>query len=392
MAHDLTQPLALAVDELTPSIVVPGQQTLHIVAPAELIVATDAADDWPEIADIATNPSRAFLRARFVHGGEPPNRNGHLFRTEQLVDAHLQVRHAPLNMLHRTQHVLGCFAATRMVYPPGTDAAGGDYTAAPYVETLAAMWKFAFPDEYAAVKAAHDKGLAFLSQEGLPDTVTCYECGHNAPWKGYVNDGNCEHMNQTRPVRGARWMENPLFLGGATVIPPAMPGWKDASITRIAAYVDQHPAEAEAIYEQVAAVAPHLDGLELEAVMAMLIDHANPGISADKARKVIAPMWESTAKRYPDVDFVPPADVAEAVAAALETDTRLSVPADVVVRAKNLAARLPQPPATVRRIATDLTILRPTEPRLFALWGGEVGLAWAAGIVDAMDATDAAPS
>ena len=376
---DLTAPVVHGTAVLEPFSPVGALQILSTVD-----VATDIDGDWP---GLRPSPDRVFIRGRYVHGGEPANRNGHLFRTEQLEDAHKNVPHAPLNLLHRSKHVVGHYAASRLIFPTPKDydIARPHYDEAPFVETASVLYSYVFPDEYRAVRTAYDKGMAFQSMECIPAENTCYDCGLRAAWQGYKSDAYCEHLNKPQ---AARWFEHPLFVGGGLVIPPARPGWKDAALTRIAAHVEAHPEHAEQVYKGVAAAAPHLNPSDVEAIMALLISH---GVPADlEATKKVAPLWEALTGRYPDIDFVPPAEVSAAVADAVAARSiKAKTAADVLLRAQNLAEGRPQPPATVRRIHDSLTIWKPVAPELYALWGGDAALAWAVDLVARMDQADA---
>ena len=149
---------------------------LHMLSP---LVICDGEVDWPEIEGIQATDDRAYLRARYVHGGLPANGNGHIFRTEHLVTAHRALPHTYLNWLHRSNHTVGCFTATRLV-----DEATGvvldrrsEYTDTPYVEALAAMWRLAYPDEYRAVRLTRPitpvrRVAPPMSGRGTPRTPT----------------------------------------------------------------------------------------------------------------------------------------------------------------------------------------------------------------------------
>lgn len=369
------------------SIIQPGSDgRLHILSP---LVVCDQLPDWDQLDDVQPSADKVYLRARYVHGGLPANQNGHIFRTEQLVDAHRNLPHTYLNWLHRTKHTIGCFVASRLVDEAtgaviaDAEAVGG-YDSTPYVDTVAALWRFAYPDEYKAVRRAYDAGMGFVSCEAFPQQNTCPTCDATYDWKGYVSDSYCEHLNRRR---APRWLEGPVFVGGAVVVPPARPGWKEASITRIADWMHKDASAARDLFTQVAAVAPHLSQLELEAMMGVIVENTSPDLLSDPT-SVIAPLWDNLAGRYAGrVDLVPPVPVAAAAAAGVLAAENLA-PVELH-RSMNLAHRRPQSPPTVRRMAMELASHRVGDSAKFDSLGGEVVAEWVELTADAMAAIDA---
>ena len=346
---------------------------LHMLSP---LVICDGEVDWPEIEGIQATDDRAYLRARYVHGGLPANGNGHIFRTEHLVTAHRALPHTYLNWLHRSNHTVGCFTATRLV-----DEATGvvldrrsEYTDTPYVEALAAMWRLAYPDEYRAVRVAYDAGMGFLSCEAYPSHNTCPTCGSTYEWEGYTSDSYCDHLNKRM---APRWLENPTFIGGAVVVPPSRPGWKDAAITRIADWMGSDSDGAGDLFSQVAAVAPHLSHLDLEAMMGVIIQNISPELTTTDRAALVAPGWEWLGKASP----TPPKAVAAAAAAAVVAADAMR--ADDMDLMMSLARQEPQSPSTVRALAATLAALRVDGGPAFDHMGGEVVAEWSSVMLDA---------
>lgn len=275
MTHDLT----------IPPIVTVGPKSMTITS-ALRIAPEDRETAWAGARKhVRTSPDRAYIMGRYVHGGLPANRNGHIFDPAELVEAHKLVPHSYLNLLHRPGHIIGTFAASeyvgyeewkaRQALSASTQmpaAVAADFNEAPYVDSLAVIWRYLFPDEYMEIKKYHDQGMAWLSMETVPRQVECAVCQHTSTYQGVDGDTYCDHMKAGLGY----YLREPLFLGGGVIIPPAAPGWANADITQVGV-TEEHPEEAAAVYEQVAAAAPHLSEKGREALVATLLDNVFPG-------------------------------------------------------------------------------------------------------------------
>jgi 2'-5' RNA ligase len=261
-------------------IIVEGPRSFHVAQPAELLLE----DEGKEVAwarpHVESRPDFGWVLGRFVEA-DKANSNGHVFGLEDLKRVHASIPSTPLNMLHRSHHVVGTFAATNLITPE-VEAAGADGLNA-YVEALAAFWRWVFPDEYRAVRAAFDAGSAWYSMEAVPETLTCMDpaCGQVVAYRGTRHDTYCAHLNAHR---SAKTLNNPLFVGGAMIIPPVRPGWKRADITELASLIEGNMDRAAALYEQVAERAPHLDSAEWEGIMAELLVATHDGPMPLRAR------------------------------------------------------------------------------------------------------------
>jgi hypothetical protein len=67
-------------------------------------------------------------------------------------------------------------------------------------------------------------------------------CGHLTEYASYIGGDQCQHMRERSAVRH---FIDPVFLGGAVIVPPARPGWAeaDATIMRQAASLAEENAE-----------------------------------------------------------------------------------------------------------------------------------------------------
>lgn len=242
---------------------------LHVAAPA-LLIPEDRETAWAGAADYVTpRDDFAWLMGRFVKG-DSYNTNGHWFPAEDLPAAYKRIPMTPLNMLHRKNSVFGVFAAAELMHPEMHTA--GAKLDTPTVEALAAFWKYHFPDEYRMVQRAHDMGASWFSMEAVAETLQCMTDGccdnKSYPYRGVRDGSYCDALNTPR---SKKILHKPYFVGGAIVVPPYSPGWKDADITEMAGAIDQHPEAAERLLAAVADATPELDVAAWETTMAMLL-------------------------------------------------------------------------------------------------------------------------
>lgn len=271
-----------------------------LASPAEL-VTEDREVAWAA-GLMRHNPLYAWVLGRFVSAG-PANANGHIFRAADLRTASASLANAPLNYLHRPHQVLGSYVGAELVYPVAAPATAGAGDGQPFVESLAAMWRYYFPEEYATIKAFHQAGQLAQSMECIPKTVTCATvgCGLEFPYAGRASASYCAHLAPGSGGAPPRWLNKPHFSAGAIVVPPATPAWKGAQVTEVMA-AQLRSAEdeglAEGLYAQVAATLPNLDESDREKVMALLMDRTGPP-SAKKKRR---PAYPSVPAAQPAAD------------------------------------------------------------------------------------------
>lgn len=213
---------------------VEGHRSFYIVTPAHL-VRDDVETAWAE-AHVKANPNLAYVLGRYVGGGAVPNLNKQAFRTEDLRAAHASLQYTPLNVNHNPGRIVGAFVASELVYPTQNAAAADDsYLQEPYVEALAAVWKNYCSAEYVAIKAASDAGTIAYSMESVPTHLQCAGadgCGKEFAYDGRRSLAYCAHLNEGR---SDKLLVNPRFIGGALILPPALPGWQNANVYQLIA-------------------------------------------------------------------------------------------------------------------------------------------------------------
>lgn len=240
----------------------------------------------------ATNKGFLYLHGRFVEA-DTPNRNGAMWSTEDLELGKATVAGGPLNWLHQEHKIVGALLSADLVLareqsqyqmPWSTTTNGllGTTTTANsitittekaatignHIQSTAALWRFLYPQEAATVeKAAADRQL-WYSMECISSKVACVEgrgngCGETFSYTDFLEKKTCSHLAERASVR--RFVD-PVFLGGALIVPPVAPGWAnaDVDVVREAASVAEERdlaggnmtrREAEALVQQVLAYA-----------------------------------------------------------------------------------------------------------------------------------------
>lgn len=271
-------------------------------------VFLDSATLLPDDRDIAghwasnyinDNPAYRWVVGKYVEA-DNPNRNNQMWALSELEGSKASILHAPLNILHRPQHIVGSFTGAEMNYP--TDAASKKETDShpndpnndegpnndmkkkkkakksvsdvtdpyPYMGAVAAFWKSYYPTELVVVERAFNEGSLFFSMECVSDTITFKTpagltetfkyAGPKSPTYGSWGDrANIRQFNK------------PHFLAGALIFPPAAPGWQGASIKEISKKVDANISDAEIVYEMFKGASPHLAPTVWEELMLSVV-------------------------------------------------------------------------------------------------------------------------
>lgn len=239
-----------------------------------LTLLDDGAGDlkaWAE-RHVTVDPNIRWLLGNFVEA-DRANQNGHIFPLEDLRPAVASIEHKALNVLHREQQVIGTFAGGQLVMPDGTELTAEDTVAEgdpfPIMQSLAAMWVRRFPEDFLAIRGAHAEGALYYSHETVPAEVSCPECDLRVPFAGMMDESYCDHMNASMiaPMR----LHDPVFSGGAVIIPPARPGWNRAEMSKISAFLQEEPELAEQIHDAIASDLPDIDPRLWERLMGEVI-------------------------------------------------------------------------------------------------------------------------
>jgi 2'-5' RNA ligase len=213
----------------------------------------------PTVEDIA-DEHMMWMSGRFV-GAEVPNRNGAMWSAGDLELGRASVVNGPLNWLHEAKHVIGAISEADYV---GVQQAAASQMQ-PHITATAGIWKWLWPDEAYVVQQASDQQHLWYSMECISKEVQCAGpegCGNVTSYSQYMAGAACEHVTQRASVRQ---FKNPVFLGGAVIVPPVKPGWAeaDASVMNTASRL------AEAAFEQ--AGEPDVSATLWEQMMAQLV-------------------------------------------------------------------------------------------------------------------------
>jgi hypothetical protein len=223
----------------------------------------DLAADW----DIdQSNPFITWIAGDFVEG-DNPNSNGQFWTAGDLEMAEYTIKYAPLNMVHKFRQPVGFFAATRTVSLDRADTGGSMK-----IQALSGLWSHIFPYETSQVEEANADGLLYYSMECRGTHLRCAGargCGKTFEYSKV--DTHCDHLRDRASIRH---IVNPTFRGGALIVPPVKPGWKNASASVIRDGVMEEAARyAEQTQDQFAAfdASNELTATGWEQLMAMVL-------------------------------------------------------------------------------------------------------------------------
>jgi hypothetical protein len=236
----------------------------------------DTATTWAS-KHIVSNEAIKWIVGKYVEA-DNANSNGQYWTLKDLQMKRPTLTHSPMNMGHKQTSIVGTFVASDLIYPTEDAAAVQEN---PYIEALGAFWRYYFPNELKTVEAAFESGSLFLSMECVGDTVTCggdQGCGDTFPYRGPMDDSYCSHIKEHASYRQ---LNDPHFLGGALVVPPFKPGWKNADVKDISNLAQ------EKLYGELAVESPNADPKSLEyATLALLLARPKQKDNSRSARQI----------------------------------------------------------------------------------------------------------
>jgi hypothetical protein len=230
-------------------------------------IITQAAivESGPDLASLAPekgNPFVKWVTGNFVEA-DRPNSNGQFWTAGDLELAEYTIKYAPLNMIHKYWRPVGFFLGTERSTLNRQEQASEDNLV---IRTLSGIWSHLFPTEAAMVDAAHESKTLALSMECRGTHLRCTGpngCGNEYSYADVKN--HCAHLTERTSVRH---IINPTFRGGALIVPPVKPGWKNAK-AEVIREVSKYAAQSEAMY-QIASPDGSLTVNAWEQIMAML--------------------------------------------------------------------------------------------------------------------------
>lgn len=251
-----------------------------------LVNSAHIAHSGEDVADLAqsietgwnieeSNPFVTWIAGDFVEG-DNPNSNKQFWTAGDLELSEYTIKYAPLNMVHKFRTPVGFYAATRTVSLNKDDAAS---QGSMKIQALSGLWSHIFPFEAAQVQAADEDGLLFYSMECRGSHLICAgENGCGEKFDYLDVQSHCEHLLERSSIRH---IVNPVFRGGALIIPPVRPGWKNANASVLSQAVkDEASIFAEQTQDQYTSIAA--SGIEMttsgwEQLMAMVLQaHRRP--------------------------------------------------------------------------------------------------------------------
>lgn len=250
----------------------------RLLGTAEELHEVAAASDAGWVVD-KSNPFIGWIAGDFVEA-DRPNSNTQFWTAGDLELAEYSIKYAPLNMVHKFRTPIGFYAATKTVRLDKKDKAEQvalqstqDSPSTLKIQALSGMWTHIFTAEAEAVQAASEEGLLFYSMECRGTHLICAGdngCGKKFDYMQVAT--HCEHLQERSSIRH---IVNPTFRGGALIVPPVRPGWKNAKAEILTQAVMQEAASF-AEQNEKAFSALQEDGVSLSAagweqIMGMLI-------------------------------------------------------------------------------------------------------------------------
>lgn len=222
----------------------------YLVNAAKLVrTPADAADVAATLVGGWTidksSPFVQWISGDFVEG-DKPNSNTQFWTAGDLELAEYTIKYTPLNMVHRFRVPIGFFAETKVVKlnrdtpAPDQSADQNDTTGSMKIQALSGLWSHVFPFEAAQTEAADAEGLLFYSMECRGTHLTCAgDSGCGQTFDYMAADTHCQHLQERSSIRH---IVNPTFRGGAVIVPPVRPGWKNAHASVVSDAVMQEAA------------------------------------------------------------------------------------------------------------------------------------------------------
>lgn len=249
-----------------------GKNSYFLGASAELVdVSRDTASGWAS-KHIFQNDAIKWVIAKYVEA-DNPNSNGQSWSLEDLRMAQPSINYAPMNMLHKSNHIVGAYVANEMIYPTvDDDNESAEEAANPYIETVGAFWRYYFPDELAAIESAYKEGTLYQSMECVAKSITFESPDGETAEFDYMGPFHESYGAWNEKAGTIRHLNQPHFLGGALIIPPTLPGWKGATVKDLSEFVKSHEDLAADTYASIASEQPHLDSKKVEEITLALLN------------------------------------------------------------------------------------------------------------------------
>jgi len=246
--------------EQSPCIVTEGNDRITLTAPVtELLQSEQAAGLGKQMAE------RLYmkLRGRFVEA-EKANGNGAYWSAADLEVGLPTVAYGPLNWLHEEKKVVGVLSDAAFVGREMAAASG----IGPHITADATLWRWLYPVEARIVERAADESKLWYSMECVSPEVECagtHGCGTKMPYLDALRreGAACTHIRNREAVR--RFVD-PIFQGGAIIVPPVTPGWASADLTVV--------REAAAALEGDALLSKGLEDAEAQAMVQQVLEYA----------------------------------------------------------------------------------------------------------------------
>lgn len=259
------------------TLVLPKGDSTFLVNVARIATSHDQVAGFEQAAKSPwqvdkSNPYIQWIAGDFVEG-DNPNSNKQFWTAGDLSMAEYSIRYAPLNMVHKFREPVGFFAATNTVSLRKAGDKAEEGQGSMKIQALSGLWTHLFPFEAAQVEAADAEGLLFYSMECRGTHLICAgDNGCGATFEYGDPKTHCEHLLDRSSIRH---IVNPTFRGGALIVPPVKPGWKQANASILQDSLMQEAAafaeQTQDQYTSIAASGRDITASGWEQLMAMVL-------------------------------------------------------------------------------------------------------------------------
>ena len=270
--------------------VIEGNRAVYVTGTMRL-VEEDRELAWAE-KQYRKHPSLRYLIGHYVEA-DKANNNGQIFPLDDLKTAKDLIANTPLNILHQPHQVVGHFLGAELMYPISSNETTAEQPQ-PYIEALAAFYRYYFPESFDEVEKAYKDGVLSFSMEAVPRSITCRDgCGSTFEYAGRVSPTYCACI---QAPGASRVLNNPQFTGGALIFPPTKPGWTGADITELSTLLGHHAEVADTLYKEVQQTMPDMTAAQWEGTVNHLILMSFKDEEGEQARDFNMDQRKSLAK------------------------------------------------------------------------------------------------
>lgn len=234
---------------------------LYVTGHAQIIHPgrEEHASFWTGSEVANNNPGFLWVGGKFVEA-DRPNLNKAFWSKEDLEFGEATIRYTPMNILHKMSEPIGVFTETKMAPANDKDMA--------HIQAVGALWAHRFPLEASLVELANANNTLFYSMECVAEKLHCKGgCEEEFDYYGEW----CEHLENRSSIRH---LVNPIFTGGALIVPPSRPAWPNADVEVLASLTEEYAKSLDNQADAIAEVDDSLKPSQWRSLMNQVVAYA----------------------------------------------------------------------------------------------------------------------